>query len=59
LGGACNASCRGDEILVGAYCGPARKPATFVGERQVTCGIDATAASIPLVAFCAAAPPPQ
>jgi hypothetical protein len=55
LSGICTASCRGDEYLVGAYCGPARKPATFVGERQVTCGIEPTAASVPLVAFCASA----
>jgi len=57
LGGVCTASCRGDEILVSAYCGPARKPANYVGERQVTCGVDATAANVPLVAICVASPP--
>jgi hypothetical protein len=53
----CTASCRGDEVLVSAYCGPARKPANFVGERQVTCGADASAANAPLVAICVASPP--
>ena len=54
-GGGCTASCRGDEILVSAYCGPARNPATFVGERGVSCGIEPTAANVPLVAVCAGA----
>src|SRR5271167_4738648 len=31
LSGDCAASCRGDEVLVSAYCGPARNPATFLG----------------------------
>jgi len=53
LTGVCNASCSGSEYLVSAYCGPARKPATYVGERQVTCGVEANAANAPLVAFCA------
>ena len=55
-GGGCSATCRGDEILVSAYCGPARNPATFVGERGVSCGIEANAANVPLVAICVAAP---
>jgi hypothetical protein len=56
LGGACTASCRGDEVLVSAYCGPSRNQPTFLGERQVSCGIEATTANAPLVAFCAQAP---
>ena len=56
LGGECSASCRGDEILVSAYCGPGRNQATFLGERQVSCGIEANAANAPLIAVCAAAP---
>jgi hypothetical protein len=56
-GGGCFASCRGDEVLVSAYCGPARNPATFVGERDVSCGAQATAANSPLVAICVKAPP--
>jgi Collagen triple helix repeat (20 copies) len=55
-GGGCSASCRGDEILVSAYCGPARNPAAFVGERGVSCGVEANAANVPLVAICVAAP---
>ena len=52
LSGSCSASCRGDEILVSAYCGPARNPASFVGERDVSCGVIANAANAPLVAIC-------
>lgn len=54
--GDCAASCRGDEVLVSAYCGPSRNQATFVGERQVSCGANLTAANTPLVAICVAAP---
>lgn len=55
-GGGCSASCRGDETLVSAYCGPSRNPATFVGERDVTCGVESNAANVPLVAICVASP---
>jgi Collagen triple helix repeat (20 copies) len=57
LSGECTAACKGDEVLVTAYCGPTRKPATFINERQVTCGVAVDTASAPLVAVCAAAPP--
>ena len=53
-GGGCSASCRGNETLVSAYCGPSRNPATFVGERDVTCGVESNAANVPLVAICVA-----
>jgi len=56
LAGYCSASCRGDEVLVSAYCGPSRTPATFLGERQAQCGIDATAANKPLVVVCVGSP---
>jgi hypothetical protein len=56
LVGGCTVSCRGDEVLVSAYCGPARNPATYVGERQVSCGVEANTANTPLVAVCAASP---
>jgi hypothetical protein len=56
LAGYCAVSCRGDEVLVSAYCGPARAPATFLGERQASCGVDVTAANKPLVVVCAASP---
>ena len=55
-GGGCSASCRGNETLVSAYCGPSRNPATFVGERDVTCGVESNAANVPLVAICVASP---
>ena len=57
LVGGCMASCRGDEVLVSAYCGPARNPASFIGERQVSCGVEANTANAPLVAICVASPP--
>jgi hypothetical protein len=57
LGGDCTASCRGNEVLASAYCGPGRNAPTFLGERQVSCGIDANAANAPLVAFCVQSPP--
>jgi hypothetical protein len=57
ISGTCMASCRGDEVLVSAYCGPARNPATFIGERQVSCGVEASAANAPLLAVCVKAPP--
>jgi len=56
LSGDCTASCRGNEVLVSAYCGPSRNQPTFLGERQVSCGIEANAANAPLVAFCVMAP---
>ncbi|MGZ5842359.1 MAG: hypothetical protein ACXWJ8_10545 [Xanthobacteraceae bacterium] len=56
LSGQCTASCRGDEVLVSAYCGPSHNPATFLDERQVSCGIEVTAANAPLVAVCVQAP---
>jgi hypothetical protein len=56
LTGDCTLACNGNEVLVSAYCGPARKPATFVGERQVSCGAEADSANAPLVAVCVAAP---
>jgi len=57
LSGSCNASCNGNEVLVTAYCGPTRKPATFVGERGALCGVEPDAANSPLVAVCVQAPP--
>jgi hypothetical protein len=56
LAGVCTASCRGDEVLVTAYCGPARSPPNYIGERQVSCGVDVTTANAPLVVVCAALP---
>ena len=57
LSGQCTISCRGNEVLIGAYCGPAHNQATFLDERQVSCGIEVTSANAPLVAVCVQAPP--
>jgi hypothetical protein len=57
LSGNCTLACRDDEILVSAYCGPARNPATFLGERSVSCGVESNPARAPLVAVCVASPP--
>jgi hypothetical protein len=56
--GICTGGCRGDEILVTAYCGPSRTAPTYTSERQASCGINVDAASTPLIAFCAGAPNP-
>ena len=56
LTGNCEASCNGNETLVSAYCGAGRNLPTFVGERGITCGIEANAANTPLVAICVMAP---
>ena len=56
LSGQCTVSCRGNEVLIAAYCGPAHNPATFLDERQVSCGIEVTSANAPLVAVCVQAP---
>jgi hypothetical protein len=56
LTGGCMVACGGNEVLVTAYCGPGRNPASYVGERQATCGVVATAANSPLVAVCVQSP---
>ena len=56
LNGECTASCRGDEVLVSAYCGPSHNAATFLDERQASCAIEVTSANAPLVAVCVQAP---
>jgi hypothetical protein len=57
LGGDCTVTCRDDEVLVNAYCGPARNPATFLAERSASCGVEANPATAPLVAICVATHP--
>lgn len=52
----CTGGCRGDEVLVSAYCGPSRTDPTYIGERQASCGINVLAANTPLVAICAGLP---
>jgi collagen triple helix repeat protein len=53
----CAVACRGDEILILAYCGPSRAAPSYPSGRQASCGINADAANSPLVAICSAAPP--
>src|ERR1700761_6146090 len=55
--GNCTLTCRDNEVLVSAYCGPNRHPATFLGERSVSCGVQANTDEGPLVAICASSPP--
>jgi hypothetical protein len=55
--GDCPVGCRANEVLVAAYCGPTRNPATFLGERQASCGVEATTVNAPVVGVCVQAPP--
>jgi hypothetical protein len=59
LEGSCTAQCEVNEVLVTAYCGVARHPASFLSENAVSCGVVPTAANSPLVAVCAASSVPQ
>jgi Collagen triple helix repeat (20 copies) len=56
LEGGCTVSCRNDEILITAFCGPTRGAATLIDERSASCGIEARPGNGPLVAICVAAP---
>jgi len=55
--GDCPVGCRENEVLVTAYCGPTRNLATFISERQASCGVEATTANAPAVGVCVQAPP--
>jgi hypothetical protein len=48
----CIAECNTNEVLVTAYCGPSRNPATFLTERSASCGVVPSASDSPLVAVC-------
>ncbi len=48
----CAAQCGDDEVLLIAYCGPMRTPATFPTERSASCRVR-NAANSPLIAACA------
>lgn len=56
LQGSCTITCRDNEVLVTAYCGPNRNAATFLAERTASCGVTADAANGPLIAVCVGAP---
>jgi hypothetical protein len=55
--GDCPVGCRENEVLVTAYCGPTRHAATFISERQASCGVEATTVNAPAVAVCVQGPP--
>jgi hypothetical protein len=55
--GDCTVVCRDNEVLVTAYCGANRNPATYVGERGASCGVQASASNSPLVAVCVSSAP--
>jgi Collagen triple helix repeat (20 copies) len=54
-GAPCRAECNQDEVVVSAYCGARRTPATVVNERAVSC--PRGAATSPLVMICAKTSP--
>ncbi len=53
----CAAQCSDDEVLLIAYCGPARNAATFPTERSASCR-PRNAANNPLIAACLKATAP-
>jgi len=55
--GDCTVECRDNEVLVTAYCGANRNPATLLGERGASCGVQASASVSPLVAVCVSSAP--
>ena len=48
----CTVQCEQEEVLVTAFCGIRRRPATFLTENSVSCGISPSSADNPLVAVC-------
>ena len=49
----CSVTCRDDEIVVSAYCGRKRAPATYLSDTSVSCGVTPDTSDGPLVAVCA------
>jgi len=49
----CTLTCHDDEILVEAYCGTKRSPATYLSEISVSCGLNPDTSAGALVAVCA------
>jgi hypothetical protein len=58
VAGNCTLTCRDNEVLVTAYCGPNRNAATLLAERSASCGVEANTANGPLVVVCVGAPSP-
>jgi Collagen triple helix repeat (20 copies) len=52
----CTSGCRGDEVLVTAYCGSSRTAPTYPNEREASCGINPILANSPLIVICAGVP---
>jgi hypothetical protein len=48
----CQAKCELNAVLVTAYCGSSRKPATYLDENSASCGLTPTDSDGPLVAVC-------
>lgn len=48
----CTVNCRDDEVVVTAYCGRKRAPATFLSDLAVSCGVTPDTGDGPLVAIC-------
>ena len=49
----CTISCRDDEVIVSAYCGRKRAPATFLSDVSASCGVTPDTSDGPLVGVCA------
>ena len=49
----CQVTCRDDEVVVTAYCGTKRAPASYLTDQSVSCGINPDTTGGPLVAVCA------
>ena len=49
----CQVACRSDEIIVTAYCGAKRAPATFLSDQTVSCGVNPDTTGGALVVICA------
>jgi hypothetical protein len=56
LSGNCTIQCNDTEVLVMAYCGPNRSAATYLGEREASCGVQESSPNSPLIVVCASAP---
>ena len=48
----CMITCRDDEIVITAYCGTKRGPATYLSDTSVSCGVTPDTTDGPLVAVC-------
>jgi hypothetical protein len=49
----CSVTCRDDEIVINAFCGIKRAPATYLSDLAVSCGINPDTSVGELVAVCA------